>query len=705
LLEGEGAQFAPLFLLFFNDTVFVTLNHNSMNPIKPILTGFLYFMLLSLFSQNAPVTKVSNMYNPPVGGLVVVPVTVSSFEDIGSISLILDYDPAVLTFQSALPNAAFNEFVVNGTSIPGRIIISWYATYGITLDNGDKLVEITFLNNGGTTAISWSSSDEGSCEYAKYDNGAFTVLNDMPFSQYYINGLVSSPSAPLTWAPVITHASPGELDIPIMVNGFNDIGAISLTLEYDPSVLAYQDIYVSNPELSAKGIWLIGSQDAPGGKKYIRISWTKNIQEPPQAPVNLPDNSSIVTLKFNYTGGTSDLLWMDDGASCEYADGDFNELDDMPAAVYYKDGLVTGQQYAPHTEMPCLSSIIGETVVFPVKVYGFTNIGAISLTLNYNPAVLTYQSISTPNIPLTYAIDANGISGTIIFGANGGTGFSLPDGSILVNITFVYNGGNCLLTWNDEDPIFCEYACADTYIPLWDQPRDDFYFDGCVGPAPAINGKVFLEGPYKTASGTMTTELNDQGVIPLTQPYDSLPWNYTGTEHVSAIPVDVTDWVLVQLRALPSASSVIAERAGFLLKNGTINGADGINLLAFAGIVPGYYYLVVYQRNHMAVMSSAPVQVNPYSSLYDFSSGPAAAFGGTSGLKLIDPLNNRWGMISSDARNDQNIYIDDYTDFWVPDFGLNSVYSPGDYNMDGKVYIDDYTDQWVPNFGITNSLP
>jgi hypothetical protein len=498
---------------------------------------------------------------------------------------------------------------------------------------------------------------------------------------------------------------PGAIDIPILVNGFNDIGAISLTMEYDPSVLVYQDIFVSNPELSATGVWLIGSQDGPGGKKFIRISWTKNANLSPPASVNLPDNSTIVSLKFNYTGGTSSLVWTDDGASCEYADGNFNELNDTPTGDYYKDGLVTGEQYSPLTEAPCMTGLIGETVMFPVKVHGFSNIGAISLTLNYDPAVLTYQSVSTPNIPSSYAVEANGVSGKFVFGAMGGAGFSLPEGGILMNIAFVYNGGSCLLSWNDEDPIACEYADAATFSPLWDQPRDEFYKDGCVGPAPVINGKVFLEGCYRTASGNMTTDLNSQGLIPLVQPYHSAPWNYLGSEYVSSIPSDVTDWVLVQLRSLPAASSVVAERAGFLLKNGIVSGLDGITPMAFPGILSGYYYLVIYQRNHLALMSSIAVQINPLGDLYDFSSGPSATYGGINGIKLIDLPIDRWGMVAADASNDQNIYINDYTDHWVLDFGLNPGYSRADFNMDGKVYIDDYTDYWVPNFGITNVLP
>ena len=676
-----------------------------MNTLRSKLTVFLCLLFLTLFSQNAPVTEVSQVYNPVVGGSVTVPVTVSNFEDIGSISLIMDYDPAVLTFQSALPGAAFNGLVVNGTTNPGRIIISWYASYGVTLADGAHLLDITFMNKGGTTVFSWSSSDGGSCEYAKYNNGAYSVLNDSPFNAYYVNGAISSPSAPLTWVPIITNALPGIVDVPVMVNGFSNIGAISLTLEYDPAILVYQDIYISNPELSSKGTWLIGSQDAPGGKKFIRLSWTKNAGTTPLCPVNLPYNSIEVTLKFNYSGGTTDLIWQDDGVSCEYADGSFNALNDTPLAVYYKNGQVTGKHNAPRTVAPCITGIAGQTIVVPVRVYDFSNIGAISLTLNYNPAVLTWQSITTPDIPASWAVNANGIAGRLVLGAMGGAGFSLPDGSILVNVTFLYHGGSCRLTWNDDDPISCEYAEAVTYTPLPDQPHHDFYSDGCVGPAPVIHVKCFLEGPYRKNPGCMSTQLNVKGLIPHHQPYNTPPWNYTGNEHVtSTIPASVTDWVLVQLRTRQEASSAIAMHAGFLTKDGEITELDGITLLSFQGIMPGYYYVVVYHRNHLALMSSVPVQTNTFSNLYDFSAGPSGNYGGSKGLKRIDPAINRWGMYAGSSK-DQNIYINDYTDFWVPDFGLTDCNSYGDFNMDGKVYIDDYTNIWVPNFGVSNVLP
>ncbi len=51
---------------------------------------------------------------------------------------------------------------------------------------------------------------------------------------------------------------------------------------------------------------------------------------------------------------------------------------------------------------------------------------------------------------------------------------------------------------------------------------------------------AFLEGPYNGA--TMTQGLT--GLVPLNQPYNTAPWNYTGTESVGFYSGIAIDWVL-----------------------------------------------------------------------------------------------------------------------------------------------------------------
>jgi hypothetical protein len=107
----------------------------------------------------------------------------------------------------------------------------------------------------------------------------------------------------------------------------------------------------------------------------------------------------------------------------------------------------------------------------------------------------------------------------------------------------------------------------------------------------------------------------------------------------------------------------------------------------------------------MPVMSAAPVALSASGLLYDFSTGSGKVYGGANGCKNIDPALSIWGMVSADASNDGNIFINDYTDFWVPSFGIINGYNRADFNMDGNAFINDYTDYWVSNFGKSNELP
>ncbi len=140
---------------------------------------------------------------------------------------------------------------------------------------------------------------------------------------------------------------------------------------------------------------------------------------------------------------------------------------------------------------------------------------------------------------------------------------------------------------------------------------------------------VFLEGPY---NGTdMNIDLNP-GEIPLAQPYNVSPWNYTGTESVTAIPANTVDWVLVELRdttdaSLATGETMIARQAAFLLNDGKIVGLDGSSNLQFDKSLNHSLFTVIHHRNHLAVMSANPVTKNGNVYTYDFTISADQAYG------------------------------------------------------------------------------
>jgi hypothetical protein len=222
---------------------------------------------------------------------------------------------------------------------------------------------------------------------------------------------------------------------------------------------------------------------------------------------------------------------------------------------------------------------------------------------------------------------------------------------------------------------------------------------------------VYLQGPYNTVTHAMNTALKTANLIPTHHPYNVAPWNYAGDNYNHIIPANAVDWVLVELRqanTVANAQTSLARRAAFLLNNGTVVDTDGVSPVKFYNVTLSQnLFPVIWQRNHMPVIAANAVGINPGGTYqYDYSTASTQVYGGTNGCKLIDTSpSNRYGMLAGDANNDGSVYLPDYTDYWVTQFGTTNSYQLGDFNLDTNVNLPDYTDYWVINFGLTNPLP
>jgi hypothetical protein len=656
-----------------------------------------YYINGGVTNLPAPVTSLPAV-SIVVPGPVTIPVTVKNFTNIGSLTLLLQFDTTVLTFVSATLHPLFAAMLVGRSPGEPFILFNWYGT-GRTLADNDTLVKLNFIysNAPGIPAFSplnWYDFGP-SCMYG---NASAIELFDLPQETFYKDGIVAAQVSPVTWIPPDTNATPGStVGLLVLVNDFTNISGFSLVYKIDPAVLSLID-YNVNPIITAQGTMNV-TTGSPGtdGKVPVALTWS------PAGPVSLSDGDTLIRLNYFYLSGSSALDW--DVTLCSYLDVNLNPLNNAPAETYYTDGLVSSR-VAPVTYAGSASTTLGQIVTIPIRVNGFRHIGEFKFTLNINPGVLDCQSASLV-APIGGTLTFTPIqTGQFQVSWTGPVVDALPDSTILLNLncSFSYFGGTSVIQFSPVATA-CEYREGPALPALWDQPKSSFYIDGSVTAPPqlAANVKVLLEGPYH--AGLMTTALNSNGLLPLSQPYSGAPWNYPGTETVSALPANVTDWVLVELRTSTAASSKVASAAGFVRKDGLITNLDGTSCLSFGSLTAGNYYVVVYHRNHMPVMTAASTLLKMNSVVYDFTTGSSKVYGGANGCKLIDSGASKWGMITGDGNGDGNIYVEDYTDYWIPEFGLSNVYSIGDYSMDGVVFSDDYTDFWIPNFGKNNVLP
>ncbi len=222
-----------------------------------------------------------------------------------------------------------------------------------------------------------------------------------------------------------------------------------------------------------------------------------------------------------------------------------------------------------------------------------------------------------------------------------------------------------------------------------------------------VDVTALLEGPF---DGTdMQTVLNSDSYIPLSQPYNSSPWDYAGNESVAAIPnANVVDWVLVELRDAPDAASAIPgttieRQAAFVLKDGTIVGTDGVNPLScLTSGITNNLFVVVYHRNHLAVMSANALTQTAGVYTYNFTTGANQAYGnGADGQKEI--ATGIWGMCGGDANADGDISPADKT-IWGTQAGTKG-YNASDLDMNAQVNNQDKNELIVPNNNLQTQVP
>lgn len=220
---------------------------------------------------------------------------------------------------------------------------------------------------------------------------------------------------------------------------------------------------------------------------------------------------------------------------------------------------------------------------------------------------------------------------------------------------------------------------------------------------------AYLEGPYNTNGQMFNTLVPD--LLPGQQPYSGAPWNYPGTESFVTIPsLDIVDWVLVEIRDASSAAtatslSTVGKQAGFLLKDGSIVGMDGISNLTFPVYINQNLFAVIWHRNHLPVMSNFPLLRTNGVYNYDYSSSSDQNYGGANGSKQLSIFGpNVWGMLAGDSNADKTVNANDKNNFWSILVGKKG-YLSSDYNMDGNINNQDKNDIWVENNGQSSQIP
>lgn len=203
--------------------------------------------------------------------------------------------------------------------------------------------------------------------------------------------------------------------------------------------------------------------------------------------------------------------------------------------------------------------------------------------------------------------------------------------------------------------------------------------------------KVFLEGLFNKQSEEMETIMNSINLLPRIQPFSGSPYHYLGTENFGSGLAGVVDWVLIQLRSVNNTANISHQKAVLLRKDGLIIDTDGSETVDFGLLQNDSFYIAVYHRSHLPIISREPHFFQTAPTTCDFTISEFAAMG-DSQQKF---LSNKFLLNSGDFDGNGIINNQDFN-IWKLNSSAINVYLSADADGNGIINNQDYN-LWKAN--------
>ena len=412
----------------------------------------------------------------------------------------------------------------------------------------------------------------------------------------------------------------------------------------------------------------LSSNDSDPDGDVITISTT---------PVTLPINGSLVINADGTFAYTPDPAFFGvENFSYEVCDT-LALCDTVPVTITILEGNGNNDVYATDD-----SNIDVEDATFTGDV-----------TLNDNDPESGMLTVSTL-VPPT--------NGTLVLDPNG-TYVYQPNPDFTGNDQFVY------LVCDDGTPSACDSATV--YLTI-------------LNASIELQLKVMLQGALLgSTDNLMRADLVDQNLVPLTQPYNAAdePLYATRFTHLhggdevttaavlnsnSGTPDGIVDWVFVEFRDAADSVTVLRTLSALVQRDGDIVDA-ATGGVVFVDSLPSQFFTVIKHRNHLGVMTAAPVISVANLAIFDFTTATTADLYTT--LPVYDNLeqvtiaghqalwagnSNADNKVKYDgAGNDRfiinaNVIVDQGNTSNTLNFDNAINYYLGDINMNGKAKYD-----------------
>jgi len=493
--------------------------------------------------------------NTAVGSMVCVPITVNDFDAIASLQFSLQWDPAVIQFNEVtnfnLPDLNAASFNTTQTA-SGQTAMAWFdnTAQGVTLADGTVLFEMCFTVLGGDgTSSSIVFTDTPTQREAANANNTIT-FTETNGSVTVGDGTAPPVTPPSTGGDALINLATLNAEagstvcLPVTVNDFNGIASLQFSLQWDPTILQFNEVRNFNlPDLNSGSFNTTATANG-----QTAMAWFDNTAQ----GVTLQDGATIFEICFTVvgtTGANSTIVFTDVPTVREAATANstipFTET----------NGSVTVGSGTPPPPPPpptgdgilnigAISAASGANICVPISAMDFDGIAAMQFSLAWDPAVLEFTG--TQNFGLadltagSFNTDgtANGQIAVAWFD-NAAQGITLADGTTVFELCFNVigaTGTSTTITFTDT-PTARELATATGTIDFQSTDGTITVEEADTPPPTPTGDGIINVGAVESPAGSnicIPVSVNDFNAIASMQ--FSLAWDptvlaFTGTQN------------------------------------------------------------------------------------------------------------------------------------------------------------------------------
>lgn len=385
-----------------------------------------------------------------------VKVTADNFNDVVGMSYTIQYNSSQLAFTGVqnlnpgLPgfSAAANFGTPNSGLQPGFITVNYFnqTLQGIDLPNGAVLFELCFdaIGSGSSSNIFFSSAI-AQIEISD-SNENIIPFNSEP-GTIDIGGSFSGFRLTIEDKNVMLDQ---EFCVQVTTENFTDVVGMAFTMNYNPARLQFISVSNLNPNLP--GFSVAGNFGTPPVLQPGFI--TANYFNQTLQGIDLPNGAVLFELCFRSlgpNGSCSDITFSSDITEIEISDSN----QDIIPFNSQSGTICTGNANPNQVSLTIGGGTfdLGQNFCVPITANSFMDVKNMSFTITYNPAELSFASVtnltgSLPGFTIANSIGtpASGTAaGIITVNWSGAAGVTLPANTVLFQLCFepLGQGGNC----------------------------------------------------------------------------------------------------------------------------------------------------------------------------------------------------------------------------------------------------------------------